>query len=380
LLNLFNDSSKEFKAILHNLLEEVVDFFIEIGSNLEYYEIYADVFPLHLQENEEYVLKILKKIQRYIKDNFNHDLSELENYVLHGILLYIEDATENSFELDSIIKKSLNQKSIFEKLAEDEIEVLHNISTPKDLTSISFEDHDFLDVNEFIEVFKEKPELLTDFFYVDLDEYTELMPEDIYLKYEKLKKERKSRETESSSQVIPSEVISSKSFKENIENMLKDFNHHVVHSELYKLINDPSGRVGEKNVQTLFKHHARTYLRQTKIVVSSEVDTGRGNVDFQLSEGNDNQVLIELKLDDHQNVEKGLHYQLPMYLHAENIDWGIYVLVCCSQKLYDKYEYLEKDSDSLSKEYQKDINFLRVDAIGNLKSASKIRDIKDMRL
>lgn len=42
-----NGSSKDFNLIIHVLLENVVDFFMEIGSNLDYEEIYADVFPLH---------------------------------------------------------------------------------------------------------------------------------------------------------------------------------------------------------------------------------------------------------------------------------------------------------------------------------------------
>ncbi|WP_191967755.1 hypothetical protein [Lysinibacillus fusiformis] len=67
-----NGSSKDFNLIIHLLLENVGDFFMEIVSNLDYKELYADVFPLHLQSDKEYGMALLKKLQGDLRDNFVH--------------------------------------------------------------------------------------------------------------------------------------------------------------------------------------------------------------------------------------------------------------------------------------------------------------------
>ncbi|PFO84729.1 hypothetical protein [Bacillus cereus] len=374
MLNVFSDASKEFKVIINKVLEEVVDFFMEIGMNLEYDEIYADVFPLHLQEDEEYGLRVLKKIQRVIKDNFSHNLSALENYVLYHILEYVFEGTEGGFRLDNLVADYLVEEHAIEKLFDEEHELLKTICTPLDLTGICFEDYDFLDVNEFYELFKGNPEIVTDFFHIELDEYKELMPEEIYEEYKNLK----------DSFNISDKTILKKwdneTFIDTVFALLNEFNHNVVHTGLYKIINNSSKPFGEKQVQLLFKLFAQAYLHHTNIVILSEVDTGRGIVDFHLSMGKEHQVLLEFKLDNHNSVHEGMHYQLPTYLIAQQINFGIYVLICCKQEMYEKYKYLEEDSKKLSNEYKKEIKFFRINAIGNLKTASKIKSDEDMKL
>lgn len=375
MLNLFNDSSREFKIIIHHLLDEVVGFFMEIGSNLDYEHIYADVFPLHLEENEESGLKTLKKIERNIRDGFNHDLSALEEYVLYKILIYVYEGSEDGFRLDDLVDNNLVKEGVLEKLLTDEFDLLKSIQTPRDLMGLCFEDLDFLDIDEIFELYKKNPEIVTDFLHIELDYYTELMPEDIYLEYKKL-----GSPTELQVKQNIKEVKDKESFIDTVNALLDGFNQEVIHTGLNKIINNPSKQFGEKQVQLLFKVYAKAFLRNTDIVILSEVDTGRGYVDFHLSVGKDYQVLLEFKLDNHNSVHEGMHYQLPTYLIAQEVHIGFYVLVCCKQELYEKYAYLEDDSNELSSKYNKDIMFFRIDAIGNLKTASKIKTDTDMKL
>lgn len=55
MLNILSEYSIDFKKLIHEILDIVIDFFMEIGGNLSYDEIYASVFPLHLRDDEEFI-------------------------------------------------------------------------------------------------------------------------------------------------------------------------------------------------------------------------------------------------------------------------------------------------------------------------------------
>ncbi|MGO4277237.1 hypothetical protein AB4Z22_46650, partial [Paenibacillus sp. TAF58] len=115
-------------------------------------------------------------------------------------------------------------------------------------------------------------------------------------------------------------------------------------------------------VQRLFQIIAKLFLKDTDILVNSEVDTGRGSVDFYFSIGKNKRALIELKLGKHQRYQDGINYQLPIYLMVEEVDFGIFVLICYANKEYEKSEELFKIAKELCAEYNKDIRFERINA------------------
>lgn len=160
--------------------------------------------------------------------------------------------------------------------------------------------------------------------------------------------------------------------------MVKKFKHMVEHKKGHAILNTSDGTVNEKGVQVLFNIIANLYLENTNIVVNSEVDTGRGSVDFYFSIGKENRALIELKFGNHQRYTDGINYQLPTYLKAEDADLGVFVLICYSEEQNEKSNKLYESAGDLSKEYDKDIRFERVNASGMLKSASKIKRKSEM--
>lgn len=138
--------------------------------------------------------------------------------------------------------------------------------------------------------------------------------------------------------------------------------------------------MGEKGVQAIFRMFADEYLKEYNIVITSEEDTGRGTVDFHLSYGRKYQALLEFKLGSHKRIDEGLQYQLPIYLIADDIDFGIFVLICYKKEDYDECKYLFSEAKELSTKYNKQISFVRIDASGNFSTGSKIKNIKEMEL
>lgn len=376
MINFSDGYSKEFKIIINNLTDVIFTFFMEVGSNLHYDEIYATVFPIHKQEDHAYGMNKLKTLHRNIRDDFQHQLTPLDEYVLYHVLYFVYESSEDGFNLDDIISKQLTDEVVkkIEHIDPDAVKLLRITHTPYDVIGIIFEDIDFLEVGKIFEMYKERPEIVTNFFHIDLDYYKELMPDDIRDEYEYLK-----QGIRSASKDNQNEGALTDTFKNTVISMVKKFRHVVEHKKGHAILNTSNGTVNEKGVQVLFNIIANLYLENTNIVVNSEVDTGRGSVDFYFSIGKEHRALIELKLGNHQRYTDGINYQLPTYLMAEEADFGVFVLICYTEEQYEKSNRLFESADDLSKEYDKDIRFERVNASGMLKSASKIKRKSEMR-
>lgn len=282
------------------------------------------------------------------------------------------DSSEDGFNLDDIISKQLTLETK-RKLNEETLGQLKNTHTPYDVIGIIFEDIDFLEVGKLFEIYRSQPEIVTNFFNVNLDYYEELMPEDIKVEYRAIK------DKITVYQLGEAKENDSNEFKRAVIKMVQNFKYHIEQKKGFALLNTSEGNVNEKKVQILFEIIANLFFKKTDVLVSREVDLGRGSVDFYLSIGKKNRALIELKLGNHQNYEKGINYQLPTYLLVEEVDFGIFVLICFSENEYKASEELFENAKELSAEYGKDIRFERIDASGNNKSASKIKNKAEMK-
>lgn len=383
MLDIFDGSSKTYKRVIHEALDVVVQHFMEVGSNLEYDEIYGDVFPLHKQDEEDREKKgldFLRKLHREIIDNFSHEFSPLKEYVLYHILLFVHEGSDGTFFLSDTIQESLKREN--NSLDVDELSLLNSIETPEDLIGIVFEDLDFLQVAELFDIYKTNPNIVTDFFHIDLEYYFDLLPDDIITEYKHIQEYLNSQEnnTERDTDVNSVREIKNKKdeFYIKVDYLIATFKHYIEHKKVHILFNSKLGHANEKQVQVLFNLVANLALKQSGIVISSEVDTGRGLVDFHLSKGTEFQVLIELKLGNHERYKDGLTYQLPTYLLSEQVNFGFFVLICYTQEIYEEATSLHQKAEELSQKYNKKIRFERIDASGTLESASKIRTKRDM--
>ena len=384
MLDMFDGNSKVYKKVIHEALDIVFKYFMEVGSNLEYDEIYGSVFPLHKQDEEDREkqgLAFLKKLHREIIDNFPHEFSPLKEYVLYHILMFVHEGTEGTFIISDTIQNSIKKRETG-NFDEIELTVLNSIETPKDLIDICFEDIDFLEIEGIFDIYKTNPKFVTDFLHVDLEHYKDLLPDDILSEYnqiqEYLSSEERSIKQDTDIKTVTKTINSNDDFCEKVDLLITNFKHFIEQHKGYTLLNNKMGLAKEKQVQVAFHMMAKPFLKEFGIVVSQEVDTGRGIVDFQFSKGTDFQALIELKLGNHERYKDGLTYQLPTYLLAEQVNYGFFVLICYTQEIYEEAKSLHQKAEELNQKYSKKIRFERIDASGTLDSASKIRKEKDM--
>lgn len=383
MLDIFDGNSKVYKKVIHEALDVVVEHFMEVGSNLDYDEIYGSVFPLHKQDEEDREnqgLAFLKKLHREIMDSFSHEFTPLKEYVLYHILLFVYEGSEGTFLLSDTIQKSLKKKET-SSLDKDELTLMKSIETPKDLIGVCFEDFDFLEIAEIFEIYKNNPGFVTNFLHVDLEYYKDLLPDDILSEYNQIQEyltpEEKSTKQYTDVKAVTENINSKDDFYKKVESLIATFKHYIEHKKGHTLFKGKMGQANEKQVQAAFGMMAKN-LQEFGIVISPEVDTGRGTVDFQLSKGADCQALIELKLGNHRRYKDGLTYQLPTYLLTEQVDYGVFVLVCYTQEIYEEAKSLHQKAEELSQKYNKKIRFERIDASGTLETASKIRTEKAM--
>lgn len=80
--------------------------------------------------------------------------------------------------------------------------------------------------------------------------------------------------------------------------------------------------------QSLFRCYTDVCLKQVNLDISPEAQTGRGPIDFKISEGADFKVLIEIKLSRNPNYIAGLTKQLKAYEQAtENVKRAYYIYI-----------------------------------------------------
>lgn len=106
------------------------------------------------------------------------------------------------------------------------------------------------------------------------------------------------------------------------------FKRLVEENQLGQLLYDKEGkRKHESAAQLLFFGVASAYCEANNLDLSPESDAGRGPVDFKVSAGFKEKVLVELKLTSNNQLSHGFQNQLPIYQRAENTTHGIYLVV-----------------------------------------------------
>ncbi len=119
----------------------------------------------------------------------------------------------------------------------------------------------------------------------------------------------------------------------------------------------------EKNLQIMFK----LVWFATKFDVNSEVNNGRGPVDFKVSFGNKDSTLVEFKLASNTKLRKNLENQVEIYQKANCTDRAIKVIMYFNEKELEKVNKILND---LNLHNCKDI--ILIDAINDKISASNV--------
>ena len=117
---------------------------------------------------------------------------------------------------------------------------------------------------------------------------------------------------------------------------------------LWRLLYDDKGYVKhESAAQLLFYGIADSYCTANNIDISRENNNGQGPVDFKLSVGAVNKVLVEIKLTSNSQLLHGIQTQLPIYMQQEHTKKAIYLVIENGhrkrlEELQDYYNGLDK--------------------------------------
>jgi len=83
----------------------------------------------------------------------------------------------------------------------------------------------------------------------------------------------------------------------------------------------------ESAAQLLFYGIADSYCDANNIELTKEGNNGRGPVDFKLSRGSKEKVIVETKLTSNSQLRHGIETQLPIYMKQEKTEQAIYLII-----------------------------------------------------
>ncbi|MEC0093820.1 hypothetical protein [Paenibacillus macquariensis] len=379
MINVYEDQLN-INQYVNNVLKQFFEMFIEFANNLEFEDIYAEAFPQHLRRDPEFCLERLEQLNGYILDDFFHNILPLDEYIIYHVLVFMDEATDLEEEIDIFT----HEKDAFlaknkKYLSEEQNDLINGLDNINDIIGFIFDDVDFLDVGLLFQHYVNNPVNFEKFFHVNLDFYVELMPNDIREKYSEIKNKVEDKSVDKiSSNLEYANFDSKEEFIEVIRGTMNKFSFYVKHKKLYKLINGSEKSLSEKEFQILCGFYLEIYLKGFDLDISPEVDTGRGSLDFKISCGKKYKAVIEFKMDTNSNLNKGIEYQLPLYQHVTEVDYGVYAIVCIEDNSYNKNDYFREKATEISNKYGVLIEYFCIDARKNKESASKIKSDDEM--
>lgn len=143
---------------------------------------------------------------------------------------------------------------------------------------------------------------------------------------------------------------------------LKDF---IENKDGYKLFYHKGKPIKkEKDLQLLFK---LTWFA-TIFDVNSEVNNGRGPVDFKISKGDLDKTLVEFKLASNSKLKQNIANQVKVYEAANNTDHSMKVILYFNEIEHQRVINILEELNLLS-----DNNIILIDACNNKISASNVQ-------
>lgn len=117
------------------------------------------------------------------------------------------------------------------------------------------------------------------------------------------------------------------------------FSHLLERRDIWRLLWHNSKPRKEGAAQLLFFAIASSYCRANNLDLTPEAETGRGPVDFKISQGHAHRFLVEIKLSTNPKLVPGFSTQLELYKQGEDTIHALYLVIDVG-KLGDKDQKL----------------------------------------
>ena len=148
----------------------------------------------------------------------------------------------------------------------------------------------------------------------------------------------------------------------------QQFKKLIEENGLWRLLYDDDRPKHESAAQLLFYGIADAYCLANNIDLSREVHNGHGPVDFKLSKGAMQKILVEIKLTSNPQLMHGFKKQLPLYMKQENTESAIYLVIDNGHRR--RLDTFQDYYNSLKTKDRKKVKYIRIDG-NKQESASK---------
>ncbi|MCJ8007307.1 hypothetical protein ACFFF5_07365 [Lederbergia wuyishanensis] len=369
MIKIYTNLTEDLLRCANEKINDFIESYFEFND-----DDFSDIFPNIIYETKEKQCRqAAKDLYLWSKDDFVHTLTPLHEYALYSIINISSDIDEDHRAYND--GESLFFYDIEPKIREEYSDIDENDPNwvIEDLIEFDFylencfQDHDFLDVPLYLSIFKNMPtKKFESQFGIVLADYVDLMPPDIEEEYRSLLSVKALGDE-------INEVTIKDDFFKVVKKGIDNFVHSIINHGSYKLLWFENYRPrDEKAVQLLFMATSYLYFQTNNIDVSPEANIGRGPIDFKLSRGVNERILIEVKLASNPKLRQGLNLQLVKYLLAEDIKDAVFMVIVYEEKEFKKLNALEREVDSINQKYNLNIMIVSVDATNNKPSASKL--------
>ncbi len=185
MLPVYLEVPREAKKIINKNVGYMFELLKCTCEGLSYAEVLDSIYPSYILDIKlEKCVQTIKELYNMTQDNYEREaLAPFYEWTLFHTISWWLDVTDEN-DLDEIPRKYCTDRS-----GEDRYDYINNI---KNYIEFLFRDWDFLDLEIIYSIYKNNPELLESFLYIDVENYLELMPNDIVKEYQAMKERRKS--------------------------------------------------------------------------------------------------------------------------------------------------------------------------------------------
>lgn len=188
--------SKNVIEKINNNVYYIIDLFLTDCEAWDYETFLIEIFPPFCVRNSiDACQNIVFELMDMTRDSYKREyLKPIYEYALFMLIeWWVEVTAEMEGDLlERISLEDIDDDTNFGVDNEDDFDVLEYLNDVNNYKAILFEDFDFLEIPQFFDQYKEHPQVCEKTFSIDLNEYTDLMPDDIKEQYEQLRRENES--------------------------------------------------------------------------------------------------------------------------------------------------------------------------------------------
>lgn len=324
------EHSKLYNKIIHGLLWK--DIYskdeIDLGDVLE------EITPKYLfREQYSRCIKTLDELYEWTGDVFEHEMNCFHELILSNYLDSLAELREDLDNFDDIFfneetKKLISKasKKEYERYIEDEEEPLNEEESLKEIeeyfynpyhyANFLFTDLDFKFLDYLYNEQRHNMPILAERLGINIDYYFNILPMDIQNKYK------------SNNITLTGEVTE----------LLNFIQKTITNGSLSKLFWEKDMPIREDKIQIILESLMEAYFYNKGVDITREALLATGKVDFKLHKNNkeNEKILIEVKKANSSYLKSGYERQLIEYIRTSKCTNAFYLIVCFTDKEYDK--------------------------------------------